>query len=238
VSAFTHVLPEGLTFSEYARSGFFELCGVSAFNAALLFVFHILIKPKKEGRDRLKSVYTALISLFTLVLIATALSKMALYIDSYGLTEKRVYASWFMLLLAAIFLAVLLAQVVRRIRLSVVIPITCALFFALIAIPNVNAMIANYNVDAYLDGRLAEVDTYTISRYGASGVPALVKLENALQKAEHLTEQEKLRLQNASYTLNDISKELDEQNGSIFSFNFPAHHARQALASRAASPTR
>ena len=33
VSAFTHVLPEGLTYAQYAREGFFQLCTVCVFNA-------------------------------------------------------------------------------------------------------------------------------------------------------------------------------------------------------------
>ena len=235
VSAFTHTLPEGLTFSEYARDGFFQLCGVSAFNAVMLFHVHLLMRVKKEGRDPLRTLYTVLISLATLVLIATALSKMVLYIDSYGLTQKRVYASWFMIVLAVIFLLTLVAQACRRLHLSLILPICCALLFSLIAIPNIDGMIANYNVNAYLEGELADVDIHTVRDFGASGVPALIRLEDALQEKDALTEKEQALLQDTSYTLVCISNELDAEDDTIFSFDVPTHRARRLLKARSAA---
>ena len=44
VSAFTNVLPADLTYAAYAREGFFQLCGVSALNAAMLLLFNLLIR--------------------------------------------------------------------------------------------------------------------------------------------------------------------------------------------------
>ncbi len=232
LSAFTHTLPEGLTFAEYARDGFFQLCGVSAFNAIMLLHVHLLMRAKKGKRDPLRTVYTILISLCTLVLIATALSKMLLYIDSYGLTQKRVYASWFMILLAVIFLLTLLAQVIKRLRLSLAIPIACALLFAVIAIPNIEGTIANYNVDAYLDGRLPTVDVYTIELYGTSSVPALIRLEEELSDRDDLSPNEQGTLRAASSVLDRWAAVFAEIDSAPLSFNLPTHRARTLLQDR------
>ena len=233
ISAFTHVLPEDLTYAAYAREGFFELCWVAAINAVLLLLFNLLIRPAKNERfDLLRSVYSAILSLFTLILIVTALSKMMLYIDSYGLTQKRVYASWLMLLLAAVFVLVLVRQFVRRMPLAGSIAICGLLFFALIALPNVDGMIANYNVDAYLSGKLPTVDVESISDYGISSVPALCKLEDALEELTDRNADETTFLTQTSAALDAIALELDEADDTVWSFSFPTAHARRLLEKR------
>lgn len=229
LSAFTHTLPQDLTYAAYARSGFFELCWVSAINAAMLLLFNLLIRRKDGERGILQAIYSSLISLFTLVLIATALSKMVLYIGSYGLTQKRVYASWLMLLLAVIFIAVLLAQFIKKIRLVPVIVALCILFFGLVAIPDIDGMIASYNVNTYLAGDLNEVDVDTLAEYGVSSVPALVELRDELSKRSFLTVEESDIIQKAEKALDGIKKELSEQPNSFFTFNIPTARARALL---------
>lgn len=221
ISAFTHRLPESLTYADYARNGFFQLCWVSAINAAMLLVFNLFIRRADGRRDPVRVIYSSVISLSTLVLIATALAKMLLYIDSYGLTRKRVYASWLMLLLAAIFIVTLLCLFIRRIPLAATVIAVCIVFFAGISLPNVDGAIADYNVDAYLSGELSDVDVASISEYGASAVPALVRLRDSLGEGELKTETE--------LALSDISKELAETPGGLFSFNIPRARARKLL---------
>ena len=233
VSAFTHVLPEELTYATYAREGFFELCWVAAINAALLLLFNLLIRPSKNEKfDLLRSLYSVVISLFTLILIATALSKMMLYIDSYGLTQKRVYASWLMLLLAAVFVLVIVRQFVRRMPLAGSIAVCCILFFALIALPNIDGMIATYNVDAYLSGDLPTVDVESISDYGVSSVPALCDLEDALEERTDRTEDETVLLTHTSAALAMIADDLGEREYTVWSFSFPESRARRLLQDR------
>jgi hypothetical protein len=228
VSAFTGVLPEGLTFANYARSGFFQLCAVSGINAILLLLFNILIKKTDKKRDPLRSIYSAVISLFTLVLIATALSKMMLYIDSFGLTQKRVYASWLMLLLAAVFIIVLIGQLFHRIPIFSVIAVTAIIFFALIAIPNVDGMIASYNVSAYLSGDLATVDVYAAEDLGASAVPALARLREELLAAPITKDTESL-LREINYALLRMRSEICMSPRGLFGFNIPIQRAINIL---------
>lgn len=231
VSAFTGILPEDLTYATYAREGFFQLCGVCAINAVMLLLFNLLMKERSDGRrSPIRILYSCVISIFTLILIATALSKMALYIGSYGLTQKRVYASWFMLLLAVIFVLVLLSCAIKRLRLLPAVCLVCVLFFALIAILNVDGMIADYNVDAYLSNDLKSVDVYALSELGSSAVPALVDLKEHFDTAkESLTAEEetvKILLDNV---LKNMKEELDAAPNSFFRFNLPDHRARIRL---------
>lgn len=108
ISAFGGVLPDSFSASEYARQGFFELCAVAVINLAVIAAVNGFCR-RNEKNTALKTV-TVILSVFTLVLIATAESKMFLYIDRFGLTSKRVYTSWFMFILAAVFVLIIISR--------------------------------------------------------------------------------------------------------------------------------
>ncbi len=223
LSALTHVLPKELTYAEYARQGFFELCWVCGINAVLLILFNLLIVRQEEGKNLLQRIYSALISVFTLILITTALSKMILYIDSYGLTQKRVYASWLMCLLALIFLAVLIRQILPRFPLFPTAVIGALVLWAVIAFPNTDAAIAQYNVKAYLQGDLQEVDVIALEDLGASAVPALTELESTLASRSDSNE----TLTQARAALIRMRAEIESEDEGFFSFNLPDARAKR-----------
>ena len=234
LSALTSRLPQDLTFAEYARQGFFELCWVCAINALLLLLFNLLIVKREGGKNLLVRIYSSVISVFTLVLIATALSKMLLYIDAYGLTQKRVYTSWFMLLLAFAFIAVLIKQILARFPLLPTLAVGALLAFALIALPNVDKTIADYNVDRYLDGDSKTVDVHVLKELGSSSVPALTELEKALGSCGTATQTEDQRflLNETKSVLDELDASLAEKESSLFSFNIPDAIARALLEER------
>lgn len=214
MSAFTGVLPGDLTFAAYAREGFFQLCIVSGINAALCVLTAVFTRrrtPDETHPDRdpvhpIVKVYLTLLSLATLILIATALSKMILYVDTYGLTQLRVYSTWFMLLLAVSFLAVILRQIFKRMNLVGTLLCVFVVFFLTISLVNVDEMIVRYDVNAALDGNLNALQGDVLSDADLSGVlPALEFME----KTEGTTDPdvEKLRASTEKY-LTDMSKKL------------------------------
>lgn len=175
-SAFTGVLPKGYTYADYAREGFFQLCTVCAING-MLYLFVSLFTKRERGEGVRRALLTAL-CLCSLILAATAFSKMVLYVQTYGLTPKRVYSSWAMILLVAAFLLALLGAYWKKLN------ITRALFglfvcmFGLLCLCDTNALIADYNVRAYEQGRLVMVDTDVLWDLGDSAVPAAARLVN------------------------------------------------------------
>ncbi len=98
--AFTRTLPEGFIVSEYARQGFFELCKVMGLNFALLWLVTRLSRgPVRENRAALLLCLVLLGE--SLLFAAVAFSKLALYIDCFGFTPKRLQSSWLVCVLAA-----------------------------------------------------------------------------------------------------------------------------------------
>lgn len=236
VSAFTRVLPDGMTYAQYAREGFFQLFAVSLINALLLGALHLFLRTPASGKHILRRIYSAILSLFTLILIATALSKMILYIGSYGLTQKRVYASVLMLLLAVIFLCVLLRQLLRRFPAAAVTVIAGAVLFALLSLSNPDSLIASYNVDAYLRKDLAMVDIDALEDLGDSAIPAMTKLEAVWQNESRLgtlTSHERESLLRLTDILDAHAERLlSENDEGLLSFSIPTARAKVALQER------
>lgn len=109
-------LPDGVTYANFARSGFFELCTVACINGAVLYISDILTLKKKDGKR--KNLLEIILICITFFLILTAAAKMIMYITAYGFTPKRFYTLWFMLLLAILFSLALVKLRKAEFRLS------------------------------------------------------------------------------------------------------------------------
>ena len=108
-------LPDTTTYSRFAREGFFELCAVAFINLMLLAGVWLLAKRTSDGDvPSLLRWMLSLLSVQTILLVITAMTKMALYIQVYGLTRLRVYTSWFMLWLLLVFVVLTLATARKR----------------------------------------------------------------------------------------------------------------------------
>lgn len=232
VSAFTHVLPEGLTYAQYAREGFFQLCIVSVFNAMLLVGLQAFMRRTPGEKGILRRIYAGIISLFTLILIATALSKLILYIDAYGMTRSRVLAAWMILLLAVVFILSLIHVFCQKFPIAMAILITCVLFALILFLPNIDGMIANYNVDAYLSGDLSSVDVEALCDLDYAAVPALSRLEEHLLSQTKLDENSALLLEATTAQLDRLAKWNAEETYGFFDWNIPVLQAKRMLEGR------
>lgn len=181
ISGFTGVLPQDFSYAEYAREGFFQLCAVSAINLVIISVI-IAFSKKSRFYSLVIKTLTCVFSAFTLVLISTAIAKMVMYIKCYGLTQKRIYATWFMAVLALIFIAVALSRFIPKIKIAAVSSAIVVIAFSALSLCNVDSIIAKYNVDRYLDGSLKTVDVVALSNLGDAAVPDMVRLAKYYDK--------------------------------------------------------
>ncbi|HML38497.1 MAG TPA: DUF4173 domain-containing protein [Bacillota bacterium] len=168
-SAFRDSLPQSMTYAEYARRGFFELCAVSGINLAVITAAHLIAK-----RDHVKVLRaeTVALCIFTIALIATAMSKMGMYVSSYGLTQLRVYTSWFMIVLLLVFVIVLLRQF-RSFNGTRIAAAGFICLFMILCYGNVDGMIAKYNIERYQAGTLASLNAADFSGLSDGAVPYL-----------------------------------------------------------------
>ncbi len=174
-SAFMGVRPEGWqVYSEYARNGFFELCRIAAINLIVLTAANLL--SQKQCRDSMAlKILNSLLAILTLVLIATALSKMLMYIGAYGLLMRRLLPCVFMIFIAILCGGVVVLQ--KRsfsiIRLAVGVG---AVMLCLLCLADPDSFIANYNAERYLSGTLKSFDAEILYRSGPAGVDSALKV--------------------------------------------------------------
>lgn len=176
-SAFKGFLPNGeITYAAYARKGFFEMCVIAVINLAIVFSALLLAKKKKgKVSHSIKSI-TTFISAFTLIIIATAISKMVLYINAYGMTILRITTSSFMLFLSIVFISVILKIYIKKINIIKTALIAAGCIILVLGTVNVNSVCARYNYENYKSGALKTIDINELYELGYEGIPYIVEL--------------------------------------------------------------
>ncbi len=176
-SAFKGFLPnDDITYAEYARKGFFEMCVIAVINLGIVFS-GILLAKKPNGKvcHGIKAI-TTFIAVFTLIIIATAISKMVLYIDTYGMTVLRVTTSAFMLFVSIVFIAVILRIYIIKINIVKTALIAAGCVVMLLGTVNVNAVCAKYNYQAYKNKKLDTIDVKALYELGDEGIPYVIRI--------------------------------------------------------------
>lgn len=231
MSAFTGKLPAGLNYADYARDGFFQLCAVSVINMIIIIFVQMFMDISKSVIAKIKSGVVITYAVFTLVLIATAISKMVLYIYTYGLTEKRVLSSWLMLVLAVIFVVVIVKQFVEKLNAVAVSMAVVVVAFGVLSLSNVDGIIARYNVDRYLDGSLENIDVWALQDLGDAAVPELVRLIEELED-RRVVETDSYAgkiYDRTKEVLENIALEYENEDRQTMSYTIPYIKAKEAL---------
>lgn len=184
---FSGTLPEVFSTAEYARRGFFEMAVLSGFNLGLITLGLWLIK--KETTPGFTKTLCVFIGMVSLLLIATASAKMFLYIGTYGLTPLRVLTQIIMLFLAITTVVVMVWLFVPKLPYMKIVILAALLIGAVTFWVDVDTVVANYNADAYLSGKLETVDLahlfYDIGPEAADAIDRLAAeaQEPAIQRA-------------------------------------------------------
>ena len=171
-----HVLEtEGLTYAEYARQGFAQLVVVTALTLVVVAVA-ARRAPRETANDRLLSrLALGALCLGTLGVVASALRRMDLYVEAFGLTRLRIFVSVTEIALAAIFVLLLVAGIrwrggwLPRAALQVV-----GVAMLGLALVNPDAQIVRHNTTADLEWSL---DAVYLGGLSADAVPAFDQIE-------------------------------------------------------------
>ena len=192
-SAFSGILPEGYEFSfaEYARRGFFETEAIAFINLIILTLS--LALTVRRGDGKLNAVFKGLITFigsFTVLFIATAISKMIMYIGQYGLTRLRLLTSVFMVATAVIIIAFIVRIYIPQLNCMKYAVLISMALFTVLCLAGIDRTVAAYNVDIFLNGKTDTVDVEMLSWLSDSATPYLIKLtdcgdEEVKKRAEH-----------------------------------------------------
>ena len=178
----SHVLETaGLTYSEYARQGFWQLIAAAALTLAVVWTaLRVgIVRTRTEGL--LLHGLVGCLCFLTLVVVASAIRRLHLYEDAFGLTRARLAAETFSLSVGALFVLVLVAGLVPAVRARFAAIAVAAAAFGLLAfsLSNPDGRVAARNVERWRDtGRLDVAYVQTLS---ADAVPALAELSEPLR---------------------------------------------------------
>ncbi|MER5426935.1 DUF4153 domain-containing protein [Streptosporangium roseum] len=168
----------GLTYAEYARSGFFQLVVVSVFVLAIVAVASGALEL--VGRDRwLMAGLLGLLCALTMVILVSALHRLDLYVDAYGFSRLRASVEAAIWWLGGIFALVLVAGAARLTRRGnagwfprTLVAMTGAALLAF-AVWNPDLRVAETQLAVRT---LAQIDQDYLGSLGAEAVPALDRL--------------------------------------------------------------
>ncbi len=170
LSAFSGSLPEGYTYSEYARRGFFELCAVTVINLFIIVFISFLSKKSGKYKPAALKVYSVSLCVSTIILIVVAISKMVMYISEYGLTRLRFYTMWFMILCGFVFLLIIVKQFRYEMKFAAWFSGIFTVMLGILCFCSPDYVIAKYNIDMYKAGYLDELDADEIYDMSADAV--------------------------------------------------------------------
>ena len=159
-------LPDGYTYAEYAREGFFQLLAVSIMNLVIVLACMAFFKESKV----LKGILT-IMSLCTFVMIASSALRMILYISTYDLTFLRILTLWALTALFFLFLGVMI-QIFRknfplfRYGMTVV-----TILYVALAFSHPDFIVAKYNLEYSIKD---PVDVKYLSELSADAAPVIL----------------------------------------------------------------
>lgn len=170
--AWDGLLPDGLTYAEHARSGFFELAFVSVINFALLAVTLAWSRPRGIVQERLARILLTVLMAATLVMLVSAFVRLLLYEEAYGYTVLRFHVHAFLMYMGAL-LAAALYRIWREkaslVRLFLVISLAAWLA---INYAGADRLVAKRNIARYEAG--AELDAAYLRKLSHDAVPAML----------------------------------------------------------------
>lgn len=161
-----HVLESrGLTYADYARTGFFQLLAVAA-----LTMLTLLALRAATSMTKATLVLAEEAVVLTLVIVAVALYRLSLYEQAYGLTMLRLYCQVFAVWIAVVFVVLGAFLAIRRANGVPAAAMAAGLaLLLLLNLANPEAMVVKRNAAR------AKVDAYYLSTLSDDAVPAIAK---------------------------------------------------------------
>lgn len=207
-----HVLETaGLTYSEYARSGFFQLLVAAALTLGVVGAAARWAKVSNTRDGWTLQLLLGGLCLFTLVILLSALRRLGLYEAAYGFTRDRFLAHAILLWMGAVFVALLIAGSTGLARfLPRTLVILTGISLIVFGFSRPDAFISGHNVDRFLSA--GNVDLDYLATLSADAVPEFTRLPEDMERC--------------------ILSQFDASSDSALSYNAARSHARSLLGGR------
>jgi hypothetical protein len=165
----------GLTYADYARSGFFQLLWVAGLTLCLLLAVRAATDLGTGGARRRFVALSEIVVVLTLLIVVVAVRRMHLYEQAYGLTMLRLYVELFTLWIGAVFVMLGLSLAGAWARRAWLVPAAVAAALVLLLglnVANPEAIVVRHNV-AHAE-RTGRFDPAYLAELSEDAVPTLV----------------------------------------------------------------
>ncbi len=181
-------LPDGYTYAQYAREGFFQLLFVCGMNLVMVLCCMAFFRENKI----LKMLLT-IISVCTYIMVASSAYRMILYISVYQLTFLRIFVLWALFVIALLLLGIVVSIYKAKFPLFRYSLIVVTVLYIGLAFSHPDYFVASYYVnsiksDTYTDNFMTAYeeredydnygDLYYITSLSADAAPALVQYKS------------------------------------------------------------
>lgn len=171
---------EGVTYAENARQGFFQLLTVGALTLAVVAGSVRWARLESRRDAVLLRVLLGMLSVLTLVVLASALRRLNLYEQAFGLTRLRLSVHATILWMAGIVVLVLVAGAMTRTSWLPRAAVTLTgLSLVAFTLANPEGLVAERDVQRF--EATGALDLEYVQTLGADAVPALAKLPKWLR---------------------------------------------------------
>ncbi|MDI6097023.1 DUF4173 domain-containing protein [Actinoplanes sp. NEAU-A12] len=208
-----HVLKTaGLSYAEYARSGFWQLVAVTLLSLAVLAALARWARREEPAERLALRVLLGLLCGLSVVIVASALTRMWAYQRVYSFTGERIFVMASEMLLGTIFVLIAVAGVKWRGRWIPGTTVGLAVVMLLgLAVLDPEGYVASRNAVRYRD--TGKIDAWYLRALSADATPALTRLPDPVRRC----------------TLSWIAEDLKEPDP-WYAWNLGRSRAREALA--------
>lgn len=168
----------GITYSEYARKGFFELVIVAIIS--FLIVWAAEKDAVKHGKEHALpfKIFGALLIIQVIFIIISAFKRLWLYEEAYGFTAARLYGHTFVIWLSIAFIMlfykIFSGQKENSFAFNILVSVM--LFLAGLNLMNPDAFIARQNLERF--NRTGLLDIWYLRQLSDDAVPETIKIVN------------------------------------------------------------
>lgn len=171
-----NIKTSGISYAEYARRGFFELCTASAIIFAIAFFVIVMTKKKNAKLSIWISLETVILCAGDGVLLISAVKRMFMYISAYGLSIRRVLTLWLMAVIGLCLLWMIIKCFKIRFAVTKWIGVTVIIGVCILSLTNIEKIIAEYNIDSYLKNPDEPSVVFYLNKLSYTAAPQLEKL--------------------------------------------------------------
>ncbi|MBB4946057.1 hypothetical protein F4556_001592 [Kitasatospora gansuensis] len=165
----------GMSRSEYARQGFWQLMVITVLTLAVVAVAQRWAPRSTDSDRRLARLLLGALCVLTLVVVASALGRMWYYVDASGLTQLRLWVLVVEIWFGVVFLLVIVAGALRSSAwLPRAVVLSAMATAAVYGLMGPDAMVAEQNVARF--ERTSRIDLRNIVGLSVDAVPALDRL--------------------------------------------------------------